>query len=376
MSLLGTPRAFIGLDIGTSTVKVVELVNRGRRVELTAYAHVNLPDALSLPAMRQSFPLEPMVDIISRLLESAQTSADAAVMSLPGSEVFSTTLTQPDIPDKELVKTVRFAARDLIPTDLDEVVLAWSKPGDDRHHIPLPVKVAAANDSINPTPKTPKPPVTTTNSGKTTLFLTAVQKSTIAWHAKLMERLNLNLLSLELEAFSLQRTLDPARNIDAIFCDFGGLETNFHIIRQGAIQLSHTIDYGIHNIEQSINNTLRQNPADIHKIITTEGFNSTKPGAKYTAMCNAFNPLIKEAKSTIAQNLQIHRHTPSQAILVGGGAGTPALKDYWSQSLKLPASIGNPWHGLSYPQQLDNQLIKMGSQFAIAVGLARQQYQP
>ena len=46
MALFGTPSAYIGVDLGTSTSKIVELLGRRRRVELVTYAEANLENLL------------------------------------------------------------------------------------------------------------------------------------------------------------------------------------------------------------------------------------------------------------------------------------------------------------------------------------------
>ncbi len=71
MSLAGKPRAFIGLDLGTRYIKLVELIDRGPQITLTTYAIASRP--LS----------QPLLSTIKLMLERARVSADEVILSSP-----------------------------------------------------------------------------------------------------------------------------------------------------------------------------------------------------------------------------------------------------------------------------------------------------
>ncbi len=195
MALLGSPRAYLGLDIGTVSIKLVELLDRGRRHDLATYAHAPLVKSVDL------------ADLVARMLEKAQTSADAVVMSLPNSAIFSAKLILPEIPESELAAVIKFRAREVVPSPLEDVELAWYKqPGG--------------------------------------VYLTAAAKSAVISCRRLASRLNLKLAGLEAEVFPLLRTHTRSDKQNILLCNVGGRETTLHIISRGFPHLSRTVDIG------------------------------------------------------------------------------------------------------------------------------------
>ena len=350
MTLKGSPRAFIGLDIGTSTVKLVEIINRGSSQELTTYAHVDLPSNIAAISSRAQNNLKPLAQLITQTLEASQASADAVVMALPSSQIFTTTLTMPDIPDDQMDNAVKFATRDIIPINLEDTVLTWSRPGQN-HTIPLYVAVANAAAPTE-TRQTPQPRENITGPAQqaqpTSIYVSVAAKQILSWCAHLAQYLRLELVSIEIEAQTLIRMHANNSRSSQLYCDIGGFETNFHVVNHTTVSLSRNFDYGSSQITQMLT------------------------GAPDTATVDqAFKPLYKEVKQIIDQLERKNIKPPTSTTLLGGGAQIPQLKTHWENTLKHPATISNPWSGLSYPQQLENHLRQIGPQYTLAVNLAR-----
>lgn len=192
MALLGTPRAYLGLDIGTTNIKLVELVDRGKRHELSTYAHTPFTRSIKIVAT------------VSRMLEAAQTSADALVISLPNKTTFCTKLILPDLSEPELAAAIKFKAREIVPLSLDDVELTWHKqPGG--------------------------------------VYLVATAKTVITQYRRLAEQLKLNLVATEAEVFPLIRTHTISSKQNTLFCNIGGQETTLHLIKDGSPHSSRTI---------------------------------------------------------------------------------------------------------------------------------------
>lgn len=352
MSLKGSPRAFIGLDIGTSAIKLVEIIDRGSRQELTTYAHVDLPPNLVAISSRTKTSLKPLAQLITQTLEAAQASADAVVLALPSSQIFTTTLTMPDIPDDQMDNAVKFAARDIIPVNPDDVVLTWSKGQNHTIPLPIPVKAGANTSTSTETRHIAQPDTNTTGPAQetqpTTIYVSVVPKQALHWCIRLAGYLRLELVAIEIEALSLAHLLSSNSRAPILLCDIGGHETNFHVVNHTAVSLSRTFDYGSSQITQAL--------------ISTPDTATTQ---------QAFNPLYKEVKQVIDQLKQKNIKPPTSIILLGGGARIPQLKSHWENTLKHPVIISNPWPGLTYPKQLEKHLQQIGPQFTLAVGLAR-----
>ena len=338
MSLKGSPRAFIGLDIGTSAIKLVEIIDRGSKQELTTYAHVDLP---STNSPRTKDNLKPLAQLITQAVEAAQASADTVIMALPSSQIFTTVLSMPDIPDDQMDGAVKFAVRDIVPINLDDMVLTWSRPGQ-KHTISL----TAANKEAT------QPPNKQQEDQPIAIYVSVAPKQALSWCLRLAEHLQLELAAIAIEALSLSRLLADNK-ASVLLCDIGGHETNLHAVNHSTVSISRTCDYGSSQIAQAL----------------TETPNSS-------TIQQAFNPLYKEVKQVINQLKQKNIKAPTSTIILGGGVLIPQLKSHWEATFKQPAIISNPWQGLSYPEQLEKQLRQIGPQFTLATSLARYDLKP
>ncbi len=201
MALL-SPRAFLGLDIGPTAIKLVELVDRGPRVDLSTYAVAPRPAGTALPELAAA---------ISRLCERAQASSDVAVFSLPTKDVFSARLHLPALPDGQLSRAIRFQAGELIPAALTDVALSWFVRQQHR----------AAKD----------------------VYLTAVSKRLASQYQQLAGRLQLKIAALEPEALALLRAHDITTRQCTLVCDLQPLSVFCHLMDSGLPAASYTIEW-------------------------------------------------------------------------------------------------------------------------------------
>lgn len=202
MALL-SPRAFLGLDIGTTSIKLVELVDRGPSTELSTYAVAPRPSNLALPELATA---------ISHLCERAQASSDVAVFSLPTKDVFSARLQLPNLPEEQLSRVIRFKAGELIPAALTDVVLTWIVR--QRPH-------QATND----------------------VYLTAISKRLEAQYQQLASRLQLRIAALEPEALALLRAHDITARQRTLVCDLQPQSVFCHLMDGGLPAASFPIEW-------------------------------------------------------------------------------------------------------------------------------------
>lgn len=324
MAIFGTPNAFLGLDIGTSNIKLVELVNRRRRIELATYAQASLPNLLIHPNGDEQTAIIKTANTVASMLDAAHTSADTVIAALPSSIVFSTVVTLPPLPEKEINQAVHFAARDVVPADLTDMVLGWSRVGEAPHMDTDKTPVPEANSPD-------KPPTPALGESNIPIFVTAAPKNIVERYLKVMSLLKLEVKALEVETFPLVRALfDNPLAASGLIIDIGDQVTTFHIINAGIPRASRTIDYGV----------------------------------------SAVQPLIDHVKSFLNTYTAHSQSSPAKVYVVGGGANLTDVDDAIAEALGRPVTLGDPWRGLSFPQGLEPRLQALGPAFAVAVGLA------
>lgn len=362
MAFFGSPTSFLGIDIGTSSLKLVELVDRKKRVEVATYAQANIPNLLINPVGPSDVAISKVASVIARMIDEAGVSTDIVVAALPSVAVFSSLLTMPDLSDQEMDKAVRFAARDVVPSDLDDMVLGWSKVARQPH--------METDAVMNGKPSIAQPVATLPGQENIPVFLTAAPKAVVDRYIRVMDILHLKIFALEVETFPLVRSLLASPQDSALIVDVGDRATTYHIIDRGTPRVSHTIEYGGYDISQKVATALNvsHEEAEVQKV--EFGLTADAPVAVHEAVISAVNMQTQKAKSLLELYKQKEGRAVNRTIIIGGGANLKGLPEVWGSALGHKATLGNPWKGLSYPQTLEGTLGELGPTYSVAVGLA------
>lgn len=372
MALFGTQNAVVGVDIGTSSLKIVELVNRRKRLEVAAYAQADMPNMLVDPPADSAQAVKRTADLLSSMMEKAGVVSDMVVAGLPSSSVFSTVMEMPDIPDEDLEKAVKFAARDVVPADLDEMVIGWSRATEAPHMETDETTLATKNlkAAIEPATNAPADILRNVGDTKVSVFLTAAPQVIVNRYLEVVKTLDVKLLALEVETFPLARSLLSSERDSALLVDIGDLNTTFHIIDTGTPRVTHSIEYGGQHITEVVMHALGVSEGQADEIKAKHGLLAHAPSKQRTAIELLVQKQVDKAEGLLSLYQQKENRAVSRSILIGGGANLPGLKEFWSKQLRHATTIGNPWKGLAYPQELERHLQYSGPTYGVAVGLA------
>jgi len=331
------PKSFLGVDIGTSSIKIVELSRSGRRRKLDNYGEMR---AVSLyeKAFRTfekstlTVATQDVVKAIRGIIKEARMQSNRAYFTIPDFSTFFTTLDLPPMTEEELPQAVEFQARQHIPLPLSEVTLDWQVIGE----------------------------------GK--VLLVAVPNEVIHQYQEIAQSSQLELLSLEAEVFSLARAL-VKEDEPAALVDIGARSTTCSIIEKKVLKTSHSFDTAGNDLTNIVAKGLNIDYQKAEKIKREKGLNPGEGSPRETLL--PLIDLILEEIKKIAQNyFQTERKEVQKVILAGGSALLPGLADYFQKNLQKPVVIANPFADLYYPPILEKILKEMGPSYAIAVGVA------
>jgi len=165
----------LGVDIGTSSIKIVELTKRGSgKMELTNYGEFFSDDESIIHSSSVRLSAKKSAGIIKRIMSEAHMEAKGMTMSIPVFSGFSTVITLPKMSDAELERAVVYEAKKYVPLPLSEVQFEWVKLNE--------------TDKID-------------------ILIVAVTSELIDRYHEIAKLTGLNLLYLELDTFSLARSL-------------------------------------------------------------------------------------------------------------------------------------------------------------------------
>ena len=128
------PTQFVGIDIGSGGIKLVEMRGQNKRSYLHTYAFSDEPvpfRALSTDEERRG-AIDATAAMIASIARGAKTTSNVAVASLPQRDVFSTIINIPHVESKDFAATVAYEIEKLLPFPLAEAQL------DTRKIEPLP----------------------------------------------------------------------------------------------------------------------------------------------------------------------------------------------------------------------------------------------
>ena len=120
---LGKKNSILGIDIGTSNIKIAQITH-GREAVLDTYGIVNT--AYQLGGKNDDVAINQMANILKTLLEKAGATSKRCVISFPNSAVFSSVIQLPKMNAAEMASAVEFEAKKYVPLQLSEVDLSWT----------------------------------------------------------------------------------------------------------------------------------------------------------------------------------------------------------------------------------------------------------
>ena len=353
------PKKSLGIDIGTSSIKIVELSRRGERRKLENYGEIAASVLYQKPfrTFGKSTLLLSSQDVsraIEAVMEEAKIKTRRAVFSIPDFSSFFTSFELPPMTKAELPQAVRYEASRYVPLPLAEVTLDWQ----------------VIEGRVSDQKKT-----------KLKILLVAVPNEVINQYRKIAEISRLELLALEAEVFGFLRSLigrhppaTPEKKV-VLLVDIGAQSTTCSIIEKRTLKMSYSFDMSGNELTKVISKGLgvdyktAENLKEKYGIMSAPSQEAPAPEVR-EILLPLVDVILKEIEK-ISQNFyQTEGKEIQKIILAGASAFLPGLKEYFQNYFKKEIEIANPFSNLFYPPILEKTLKEMGSSYAIAVGVA------
>lgn len=358
----GKKNAFLGIDIGTSAIKIVELKLLSGKPALSNYAVMPLSPVGSQELENEEYFESILPGYIRKMLKEAKFETDQAYVSLPAFGGLITLIEFPEMSRDDMEQAIRFEAQKYIPTSLNDVVLSWDIVGGNNPNGQKKSGATKEDDVVLSGSSEYK------NLRKTQVLLVAASRSKVNKYEKLIAKSGLKLQSLELESFSMANALlgkDPGR---FIIIDIGSRICNIIFVEDGMIKVSRNIDAGGRDITDILVKSMGVNEERAEALkISSKNFFSSESGVSFPVL-----NIISGEVSRIINNLDKNNQKKGieGIILSGGTANLHGLAEYLSGLLGQKVIMGNPFSRIEYDKQLDDIIGKSGVQFSVCIGLA------
>lgn len=334
MELFGKNRSLVGLDIGSSSVKALELTRSGQSLMITGMgsAPVEGPEGVA--------------DAIQRVLRESGIKSKRCVSSVSGRSVIIRQVPMAEMPDHELRQAVEYEADKYIPFDVNEVQLDAQRLKD--------------SDGVA--------------AGQMKVLLVAVKKSLIEEHIALLQSVGLTPAIIDVDVFALGNAFE-LRNLSLgiqdnevrALVDIGGSKTNINIMRGNISYFQREIYVAGNDLTEAIAKRFGEDPADVEKM-------KKDPGGALESMQDAMLPVLEDIGSEIRLSFDYYENQYDEQVkevyVSGGSVYFPGVDTMLTQIFNLPTKIWDPTEGMEMSGFSPASLGGANSDMVISMGLA------
>lgn len=337
----------IGVDIGSSSLKVVQLRRERGVAVLETYGEIALgPYASAEVGQATNLPADTIAKTLKDLLREANVTTKDAGISIPFSRSLLTLVDLPRRADAEEQKTViSLEARKYIPVPVQEVQLDWFIVPD-----ALPEK-AAERQNVS-------------------VLLVAVHNDELTLLQDIVTGAELAASFYEIEIFSTIRSVvdEPVKPV--LVLDIGASATKVYVVERGIVALSHNIREGGQDVTRTIASAHGMDIRKAEEMKKQHGFKAGDAPYDRKTIELVFSRIFDEARRALTRYETEHQKAVSALVLTGGGGVTKELAAYAQSFFSIEVRIADPFSKTSAPAFMRPVLQEIGPEFAVAVGLA------
>lgn len=342
-------QSVLGVDIGTSSIKVVQLRREKGRVVLETYGAIALGPYAGLEIGRAtSLPADKIGEALKDVIREANVTTKDAAISIPYSSSLVSVIKLPTAVQKQLAQVVPIEARKYIPVPINEVLLDWFVVNDSQKNDP---------------------------AGKLDVLIVAIHNDTIAKFRTIASDAQLIASFFEIEVFSATRAALDHGLAPIAVVDMGAATTKFYVVERGLMRESHIINHGSQDLTLAASRALSITVAQAEEKKRKFGLSEEGGPQLHQSLELSLSPTLSELARTIASYEQRTNQTLGGLVLTGGGAVLKGFKELAQSKIPNEVRVADPFGKTQSPAFLEAILKESGPEFSVAVGLALRRLQ-
>lgn len=336
----------IGLDIGSTAVRLIQLSSHGSGYRIDHFAMEPLSTGVVVDKAVQD--VEAISEAIIRAVRSSGTRSRSCVIAVSGSAVFTKTISLPaDLADKDIESQVQIEANQYIPYPLDEVSLDFEVLGPSARNADLMDILLAASKSEN-----------------------------IESRQDAIDSAGLKAKVVDVEAFAIANAFELIRQRDGInrseavgFFDIGFDLTTLLVIKSGQVIYTRDHPFGGHQLLEETQRRYNMSPEQA-------SFFERNEEAPEDFESEVLEPFQLNIVHQISRALQFYASSNeysniSTIYLSGGAASLKGLAPMVQQELGMTTRVADPVTGMDIAKDVAIPMIKRSSNnLMVAIGLA------
>ena len=336
----------LGIDISSTTIKLIELSRAGERYRVDGYAVAPLPqDAV---VEKNIANVDEVAAALRTVVAQAKTKTKLACTAVAGSSVITKVVPMPaGLREDDLEIQLTLEADQYIPYPLDEVAIDFEVQGE----------IASNPDQVD-------------------VLLAACRREAIDAHTEVLELAGLTPKIVDVEGYALERAYDLMRaqkgipeNAIVAIADIGATMTTLSVLREGRVVYTREQLFGGKQLTDEI---MRRYGLPLAEA----GLAKKQGGLPEDYQTDVLEPFRDAVAQQVARSLQFFFSSSDfnrvDAVILGGGvAAMEGLPDLVQQRLNTEVFTADPFAGMTTASGVDAVALKAdATAMMIAVGLA------
>ncbi len=346
----------IGVDIGSSYVKIVQLKKKGGKPVLETYGVLALgPYNKTEVGSVTNLKSEDVAKAITDLMKESNVTINNAVVSIPSLSSLIFTLSLPNkIAEGEMAKIIPIEARKYIPVPISEVTLDWFVIPDDGGSFEETKEENRMKDKID-------------------VLVVAIHNDTIAQYKDIVKKTSLVCESLEMEIFSNIRSILGHELAPVMIIDFGASKVKVSIIENGILRVFHVVNRGSQDITRNISQSLNLTFDEAERLKRSVGLDASMDPRIEKIVKMSIQYIYTDINSIVFNYQKKYNRDVSKIFLTGGGSMLKGFLEASRENFRSDVVYADPFSKTETPAFIQPVLQTSGPEFSVALGLALHQ---
>ena len=350
MGLFGGGKTIVGLDIGSSSIKAVELKKAKCEIEV---AHLGIePLAADIVVDSMIVDSVGVSSAITKIFNENNIKAKMVATSVSGHSVIVKKIAVATMSEAELADNISTEAAQHIPFDVNDVHIDYQILSEDLSGPQMDV------------------------------LLVAVKKDKILNYTNVLSLASKSAAVVDIDAFALQNcyeyNYEPAPGSTAALLNLGASVMNINIVKGSTPLFTRDVSVGGNQYTDSLQKELDLSFDDAEALKLGKKVGTVSEDAKMPILQQVTEIIVLEIQKTF----DFFRATASgehieRIYLAGGSSKVPGLTEALRQEFSLPVELLNPFQRIGHAPNLPSaELIEENAgQLAVAVGLALRSFE-
>lgn len=336
----------IGIDIGSSSIKVIQLneVDGGytlSRFGITQLAPEIIVDGTIMDSVR-------CVEALQSLIKDLSISAKDAVISVSGHSVIVKRVSLPQMTEDELAESIKWEAEQYIPFDITDVNTDFQ----------------ILNTFVDPDGKP-----------QMNVLLAVVKKDKLTEYTSLVIEAGIKPVIVDIDAFALENmygiNYEVKGDETVALINIGSSLTNINILQNGMFAFTRDVSIAGNRYTESIQKDLGLSYDDAEKAKKGESLEGVDSFTLDSIIENVSIEIVNEITRSFGYfKAASGNEKIDKIVLSGGSSKIKNIDNFLQKRLELPVEIVNPFRKIAIPPEFDNDYIKdIAPIAAVSIGL-------